>query len=268
MFLIDLLIYKLMNMKILRRFGGFSYRLVCPIVDPINFLLVIPRYFSFCVDFIKYLGIEGSQKLNFLDLHPVINDKTEKTQFDPQYFYQGVWAFDKIYKSKVLEHVDVGSQTNLTSFLSVIMHVKFVDIRPLEADLNNFESIKGSILKLPFYNNSIKSLSCLHVAEHIGLGRYGDPMDVKGTKKACKELARVLAPDGNLYFSLPIGVPRICFNAHRVHSVQQITNYFPGLELKEFSAVDDKGKLFRNADPKMFEEAIYSGGLFHFTKNK
>lgn len=254
--------------KFVRKFGGFAYRLICPIVDPINLLLVIPRYLSFCVDYVKYFNIKGSQKIKLLDLHPIVNDKTKKTQFDPQYFYQGVWAFDKIYKSKVSEHVDVGSQTDLVSFLTTITNVKFVDIRPLEAKLDNFTSIKGSILELPFADNSIQSLSCLHVAEHIGLGRYGDPLDPLGTENACKELGRVLAIGGNLYFSLPIGIPRICFNAHRVHSIQQILDYFPGLELVEFSAIDDAGNFFKDADVEIFMDAIYSGGLFHFIKNK
>ena len=94
--------------------------------------------------------------------------------------------------------------------------------RPLLADLDNFDSKKGTILSMPFKDNSIPSLSCLHVAEHIGLGRYGDPLDPLGTKKTTKELSRVLVPNGNLYFSVPIGKPRLCFNAHRIHSTQQI----------------------------------------------
>jgi hypothetical protein len=88
----------------------------------------------------------------------------------------------------------------------------------LIANLDNFISKRGSILLIPYENNSIKSLSCLYVAEHIGLGRYGDPLDPFGTKKAAKELSRVLALDGNLYFSLPIGKPKLYFNAHRIHS--------------------------------------------------
>ncbi len=252
--------------KFIRRFFGFAYRLICPIIDPINFLWVFPRYLSFCIDCIRYFSKKGTQNISLLDLYPMLNDKTEKTQFDPQYFYQGVWAFKKIYKSKVSEHVDIGSQTNLVSFLTTITNVKFVDIRPLEANLDNFTSIKGSLLDLPFADNSIPSLSCLHVAEHIGLGRYGDPLDPLGTEKACRELSRVLSSGGDLYFSLPIGIPRICFNAHRIHSVKQILNYFKDLELKEFSVIDDRGNFFVNTDLKFFKNARYSGGLFHFMK--
>jgi len=252
--------------KIIRRSLGLVYRLISPVFDPIKAFCAFPNYVGYLVDFVKYFGSKNSEKIKIMDLYPIVNEKTATTYFDPQYFYQGVWAFEKIYNSKVRDHVDVGSQTNLVSFLTIITRVKFVDIRPLQARLNNFESVKGSILDLPFSDNSINSLSCLHVAEHIGLGRYGDSIDPLGTKKACRELVRVLAPGGGLYFSLPIGVPTVCFNAHRVHSVQQILNYFDGLKLEEFSAVDDKGNFIKNADADGFKEAIYSGGLFHFIK--
>ena len=254
--------------KIIRRCGGFVYRMACPIVDPISVIFVVPRYLDFFIDSVKYSTKikKDSQKLRLLDFHPILNDKTKKTQFDPQYFYQGVWAFDKIYKSKTPNHVDVGSQTNLVSFLTTITNVKFVDIRPLEAKLNNFTSIKGSIMELPFDDNSIHSLSCLHVAEHIGLGRYGDPLDPLGTEKACKELARALAVGGSLYFSLPIGIPRICFNAHRVHSIGQILKYFSDLKLEELIVIDDDGKYVENPKIGDYDSAIYSGGLFHFKK--
>ena len=254
------------NRSFIRKSGGFIYRMVSSVVDPINFLLFVPRFFYFWVDFVKYFNCKRSEKIRWLDLHPVINEKTKLTKIDPQYFYQGVWAFNKIYKSGVSQHVDVGSQTNLVSFLTAITEVKFVDIRPLDVELDNFVSIEGSILELPFENNSIQSISCLHVAEHIGLGRYGDPIDPEGTVKACKELQRVLAPGGSLYFSLPIGTQRVCFNAHRVHSIRQILDYFNDLKLEEIIVIDDKGGYIENPRIENYDNAVYSAGLFHFKK--
>jgi SAM-dependent methyltransferase len=115
-------------------------------------------------------------------------------------------------------------------------------------------------------SNSVRSLSCLHVAEHIGLGRYGDPLDPHGTLKACRELARVLAPGGNLYFSLPVGKPRLCFNAHRIHSVGQILDYFRDLSLVELSGIDDERRVMLQMEKSALDNADYGCGLFHFTK--
>jgi hypothetical protein len=163
-------------------------------------------------------------------------------------------------------HVDVGSRVDFVGFLTAITKVIFIDIRPLMATLENFESRKGSILSMPFEENSIISLSCLHVAEHIGLGRYGDTLDPLGTKKACEALSRTLAVGGDLYFSLPVGKQRLCFNAHRIHSPKQIIEYFSNLELVEFSGIDDEGKFKRNINISLLENSNYACGLFHFTK--
>ena len=76
----------------------------------------------------------------------------------------------------------------------------------------------------------------MHVVEHIGLGRYGDPVDYDGDLKAIAELQRVLAPGGNLFFVVPVGQPRIMFNAHRVYSLRtDFVEAFNTFELKEFS---------------------------------
>ena len=49
------------------------------------------------------------------------------------------------------------------------------------------------VLILPFEDESVESLSCMHVVEHIGLGRYGDILDPDGDSKAISELKRALA---------------------------------------------------------------------------
>ncbi len=247
-------------------YGYLGYRIVSPIIDPIKLLSSIPGYARYLHDLVKYKTMQGSESLHPLNLYPVLQEWTPTTPFDTHYFYQDSWAFRRIYQSKTRSHVDVGSTITFVSFLAAVTKVTFMDIRPLEATLKNLTCIKGDILSMPFPDNSINSLSCLHVAEHIGLGRYGDPLDPDGTKKACKELARVLAPGGTLYFSLPIGKPRLCYNAHRVHSPNQILKYFHGLKLVELSGVDDLGNFKEHIDKKILDHADYGCGLFIFTK--
>ncbi len=224
------------------------------------------RYIEYFNDMNKYSKMDGAEKIKLIDTFPCLHDKTETTIFDPHYFYQNIWCFKKIFDSKVQYHADIGSSHDFVGLLTTITKVTFIDIRPLKVNLENFESKKGSILSIPFENNSVFSLSCLHVAEHIGLGRYGDPLDPMGTKKAAKELVRVLAPGGNLYFSLPVGIPRLCFNAHRIHSPEQILKYFNGLDLVEFSGIDDNGNFLQNIDTSELKNCNYGCGLFWFTK--
>ena len=84
--------------------------------------------------------------------------------------------------------------------------------------------------------------------------------------KAMAELMRVLAPGGSLLFVVPVGRPRICFNAHRIYDPQQILEHFYDLDLVEFWAVDDQGVFMQQVEPRDIAEATYACGLFHFTR--
>ncbi len=235
-------------------------------LDPVRFFRGLSGFMWYFRDWVRYSASRGAEKINIADTYPCLHDKTAVTHFDRHYLYQDVWAFRRIFESKCSRHVDVGSHIDFVGLLSAVTKVTMIDIRPLTVNLENFESKKGSILQMPYESNSVPSLSCLHVAEHIGLGRYGDSIDPLGTKKAAMELSRVLAGGGSLYFSVPIGKPRVCFNAHRIHSVQQILDYFSDLQLIELSGIDDYRHFYSNVKSQVLDSCNYGCGLFHFTR--
>ena len=74
------------------------------------------------------------------------------------------------------------------------------------------------------------------------------------------------APGGNLYFALPVGKPRVCFNAHRIHAPETILDYFSGLKLKELSGIHDDGSYEQSINRKQLADSRYGCGLFWFTK--
>jgi SAM-dependent methyltransferase len=227
----------------------------------------LSKYPAYLRDWFKYSRIDGAEPIKLRDTYPCLFDKKTTTRIDSHYFYQDIWAFKKIYSLKPELHVDVGSSVNFVGFLTAITKVNFVDIRPLDAPyLANIENIKGSILELPYEDNSLESISCLHVAEHIGLGRYGDSLNPLGTKKAAAELSRCLAKGGNLFFSLPVGKPRLCFNAHRIHNPHRIIEYFSDLKLVELSGSTDQKEFIENIDITKLEDQKYACGMFQFTK--
>jgi len=231
----------------------------------------ILRWFSSLLKFLKDLIFYkklSNEKISFFDFNIQLADRTKNTAFDPHYFYQGAWAFEKIIVNKPNEHTDIGSDIRWASLVSVVTPVVFIDIRPFKTKLDSFRVIEGDILNLPFNNSSIKSLSCLHVAEHIGLGRYGDKLNPNGTKFACQELSRVLALEGHLYFSVPVGMEKTCFNAHRIFNPKTIIEYFNQLELKELSGITDKGQFIRNINIELLVSSKYACGLFEFKKIK
>lgn len=219
--------------------------------------------FKFYKSYFKYRKISN---IKFKDIYTCLGDNTKTTPFEPHYFYQSAWAIKNIIKSKPKKHTDIGSDIKFVGNLSQIIPVDFIDIRPFKTDLKNLKIIKRDIPKMPYKDSSLESISCLHVAEHIGLGRYGDDLNPRGTIEACKELSRILKKGGKLYFSMPIGKERECFNAHRIFNTKTILSYFNNLKLVEFSAINDKGRLIINADLNNFDKSNFSCGLFVFTK--
>lgn len=213
-----------------------------------------------------YQRLDGAERLQLGEGFPCLFDRTPTTPYDPHYVHQSVWTAERVQRLVPRRHVDVGSEITFVAMLSTVVPVVFVDIRPLHLELRQLSTLAGDLLRLPLDDASAVSLSCLHVAEHVGLGRYGDRLLPDGTQRACRELSRVLAPAGNLFFSVPVGRPRTCFNAHRIHEPARIVEYFGDLELVEFSLVDDSHDLVEHADPVLAAAATYGCGLFWFRR--
>jgi hypothetical protein len=234
--------------------------------DPLRFIracFFLPRFFT---DWRRYSSIPGAEPIRLLDTWPQLHDRSKRTQIDAHYFHMTGWAFRQIVATKPCLHVDVGSHNLFINVLSAVLPVVFVDWRPLPVQLVGLSQVAGDLRRLPFANESIESLSCLHVAEHIGLGRYGDDLDPRGTENAARELRRVLARDGSLYFALPVGRSRLCFNAHRIYDPEQIQEFFPDLHLVDFAAVSDRGDFCENVSPIDFSHSNYSCGMFRYVK--
>ncbi|WP_198361734.1 DUF268 domain-containing protein [Herbaspirillum sp. meg3] len=233
---------------------------------PIVGLLYLPTFFLHWSRYRKAAAATG-QILRYGDMQPSLGDWSTHTPFDAHYFYQGAWLARKLRASAPQHHFDISSSVLTISVLSAFVDVTFIDYRPLKARLSGLTCGSGDILALSNADDSVNSLSCLHVIEHIGLGRYGDPIDPEGSNKAARELARVIAQGGTLYLSLPVGRERICFNAHRVHAAESVVAMFPGLTLVDFSLVDDAGAFHENVVLENARDLEYGCGMFTFQKS-
>jgi SAM-dependent methyltransferase len=240
-------------------------RWILPFIDPRALLRLasLPRYVR---DMRAFQRLAPTQSVTLADSYPCLSDRTASTPFDPHYFYQGAWLARRLAAIRPERHIDIGSSVLTISVVSAIVPTTFVDIRPLETDLPDLTSIAGSIVALPFESHSLASVSCLHVIEHIGLGRYGDPLDAGGALKGLAELQRVTAPGGRLYLSTPVGRERVCFNAHRVFDPATIIANLPELQLTAFSLVTDAGRLISGAKPADAHGLDYGCGFFEFTR--
>lgn len=230
---------------------------------PLVGALYLPRYVR---HWREYARGAGHATPRFADAYPCLGDWTSTTPFDPHYFYQGAWLARRIATRNPSRHVDIGSSTLTLSVLSATTETLHIDYRPLEAELPGLRCLSGDILALPLEDGSVDSLSCLHVIEHIGLGRYGDRIDPEGSRKAARELARVLAPGGRLYLSTPVGRERICFNAHRVFAPETVLGMLQPLRLEAFALVDDAGSFHDPGELGSAHGLEYGCGLFELSR--
>jgi hypothetical protein len=222
-----------------------------------------PHYIA---DWVAFRRQAGSWSVKAADSYPCLADRLPTTPFDPHYFYQGSWLARRLADAKPHQHVDIGSSVLTMGVLSAHVPTIFVDYRPLVVRQSGMNCIAGDINRLPFADRSVASLSCLHVIEHIGLGRYGDPINADGAHLAAQELQRVVDVGGTLYLSTPVGRERVCFNAHRVFAPGTILSWFSQLQLTSFSYVSDDGKLLENTSPALIPKLEYGCGFFEFRR--
>jgi tetratricopeptide (TPR) repeat protein len=230
-----------------------------------DFLLEFNRF--------KSLAAECRPRFNLStgDLFPCLNEKTETHTFDTHYIFHTAWAARILAKTKPQKHIDIGSSLYFVSIASAFIPIFFYDYRPPNLGLTNLTSEHADLCRLSFPNESIASLSCMHVIEHIGLGRYGDRLDPDGDLKAILEIRRVLTNSGDFLLVVPVGRPRILFNAHRIYSYWQILEAMDGFDLIEFALVPDGPPsavtLVENATEAMADKQNYGCGCFWFKKN-
>jgi SAM-dependent methyltransferase len=222
--------------------------------------------------FQEFRRLQGETKerlpLSWSERRAVLGEATAATPFDRHYVYHVAWALRVLAETAPSRHVDVGSSLYFVAAASAHADVEFYDYRPAALELDRVTTGAADLVDLPFADRSVPSLSCMHVVEHVGLGRYGDPLDPDGDLKAMAELARVLAPGGSLLFVVPVGRPRVVFNAHRVYGYDDVVEPFAELELVEFALIpDDPGEgLIRRADPALVGRQRYGCGCFWFRR--
>lgn len=242
--------------------------------------IAIKLFLGFWMFFFQYLVFRGKKIQSasnastspfprVRDLFYCPGDSTSTTAFDRHYVYHTAWAARMLRNYPVKKHVDISSSLVWCTIVSAFNPIVFYDYRPATIRLDQLECDHVDITKLPFPDQSIESLSCMHVVEHIGLGRYGDPLNPIGDRLAMAELKRVLAPGGRLYFVVPLGQPKTAFHGHRIYSFSQISNAFKGLALEQFAFIYENGVdgldgLVEKPSMKDIEKEKFGCGCFLF----
>lgn len=81
----------------------------------------------------------------------------------------------------------------------------------------NVEYVRGDCIQTSLPAESADVVAIISTLEHVGLGRWGDPLDTRGDIKAMREVWRILRPGGHAVLTIPYGFPTVVFNLHRIY---------------------------------------------------
>lgn len=220
----------------------------------------------------SFMGASMVDRPEFVNYYrqPCLGDDTKSTGFDSHYVYHVAWAIRKILANLPVEHTDVSSSINFCTAICSVVPTTFIDFRPAPIHLEGLKCIAGDLTdSTQWPENSYSSLSCMHVVEHIGLGRYGDELGVSGDIVAMTNLMTSLRVGGRLLFVVPVGRPEIYFNAHRVYSATWVARFFSSTcALKEFYFIPGNESInpVMNCDLSFTEQFVYGCGCFEFIR--
>ncbi|MBD2754756.1 class I SAM-dependent methyltransferase [Spirosoma validum] len=239
-----------------------------------NGLKAVPSYVSDYVELKKQLN--GRTDFPVKGYFPALFDRYEQSgHLTKHYFQQDLFVAQRVFQQQPVRHVDIGSRIDgFVAHVAAFRPIEVIDIRPLDKAIQNVTFRQADLMALPpdllHYTDSI---SALHVIEHFGLGRYGDPIDVDGHLKAITNIGAILKPGGTFYFSTPIGQQGIVYNAHRVFDLPYLIRLFEkDYHIKNVSYIDDDERFVKNADwqseaAKTSFGCSYGCGIFELVKH-
>jgi SAM-dependent methyltransferase len=137
------------------------------------------------------------------------------------------FAADQIRRLRPDSIIDIGSNRIFLAGLLAAHSVTTVDIRSRAIVFTGETAIECNGSAVPVPDESFDIVISLNAIEHFGLGRYGDPFDLKADQKAFVEWRRILRPGGHVVFSTTINRSgdAVAFNAHRIYSRETIYSF-------------------------------------------
>lgn len=202
----------------------------------------LPRY---CRDCIRFRAIKpDGWPLSF---RPYLSDFFDSSgRVTVHYFKQDIFVAREIHRYRPRRHIDIGSRVDgFISHLAVFMKVEIIDIRPNRKLDPQIRFLQADVCVVdPAQVGWTDSISCLHTIEHIGLGRYGDPIGADPWVEAVDRIFGLLETGGLAYLSMPIGRKRIEFNAHRIFDLQELLGLMATKgKILKVALIDDRDDL-------------------------
>ena len=162
-------------------------------------------------------------------------------------------------KQKIL---DIGSGgSSLPGDLAKIGKETYsIDFRPPPRKCS-FTFVQGDVRQMPFLDDFFDIVTIVSTIEHVGLGRYGDPIDTDGDKKAIEEIRRIVKPGGMLIMTIPCGYDTICYSKDRVplgkvYSSQSLLRLLLAFQIMEMSYISKRKRVWFDTSLHQAEKAV------------
>lgn len=179
-----------------------------------------------------------------------------------------------IFETRPENHVDIGFRVDwFVAHVAKFREIEVFDDGPIKTNIPSVTFEQADLMKpVEGMAGYCDSLSCLHALEHFGLGRYGDPIDPEGFERGLVNMACLLRENGVFYLSIPIGIDRVEFNAHRVFDPRVIVNLAMqhSLRLSSLTVIQSDGRVgtlaLDKAQLSNLASHRYALGIFVFQK--
>ena len=139
--------------------------------------------------------------------------------------------------------VDIGGGNSYSTVVPMLLRLPQSQI--LSVDVVNHRSVSqygvkyiyGDSMNTNLPSESADFVSIISTLEHVGLGRWGDPLDIDGDLKTMDEIRRILRPGGYVVLTIPYGYPTVVFNLNRIYDAGRLSTVTKGFDVvvSEFS---------------------------------
>jgi hypothetical protein len=231
------------------------------------FVIRLPR---FIYEYVSFRSLSKDR----VKLRPCLHDEHgEGGEARSEYFLQDLMVARCVFEEKPTRHIDIGSRVDgFVAHVASFRTIEVFDVRPNSANVPGIRFRQIDMMSSEGASERCDSLSCLHALEHFGLGRYGDPISPKGFEDGFAAMATMVQPGGRFYLSVPIGRPRVEFNAHRIVSPRCVMDLAGkhNLRLVELTVLrEGSQELLRELGPEeisALEGLDYALGVFILLK--
>ena len=116
---------------------------------------------------------------------------------------------------------DIGCATGCFPAMQLMVGIERCTVFEVRPTSSNDARVEVRVQDLTYSEDvepEFDLVTCLSTIEHVGLGRYGDPIDPWGDVKMARNLRRLLRPGGIMLLSFPVGRGTVVYNMHRIYS--------------------------------------------------